>query len=105
MIKSFKIFENKLVPKVGDYVIADINSISREHIDAIDSIYPKMSNFLDSNIARIIGIRDDGRFEIQYRKITPANVYILCLSKENIGFYSEKEKDLEYIIQAKKYNI
>jgi hypothetical protein len=100
MITKFKIFENQEELKIGDYVILQLNN------DYYNNVYV---NFTANNIGKIID-KNFGEIEVRYNK-HPLNfqgknqTLVLRNHEFKIIGHSSDIKDLEYILQANKYNL
>ena len=103
-MKYLRTFENKRGPQMGDYVICEEQYFSYDE-------HKNYFNFLDNNIGIIVN-RDsgDGKFFVEYSNIPEE---IKSYFKEDITYFdideivewSDKKKDLELILNTRKYNI
>jgi len=103
-MKHLKYFENIEEPQVGDYVICE----------ELSNLTPDICNFISSNIGIIEYTKnDDGEtsYYIKYENV-PEDIFFLTLrnnkrdmSREEIIHFSKNKEDLEYIINANKYNL
>ncbi len=106
MITKFKIFENinEGKPEIDDYVLLDYRKYRND-----------MTNFLSSNIGKIIFIDDNFcilefydvpdsiNYRFEYNKIN--NTYKKTIKPNKISYWSKNREDLEEILIAKKYNL
>jgi len=105
MITKFKIFENKIDPKIGDYVICEEISSSIE-----------LKKFIDNNIGYIIDQLSFNRFTVQYNNV-PKNLFIFFNEQmrssskcremflTEIQYWSKNKEELENILLTRKFNI
>src|ERR1035437_1281518 len=111
-MKYIKKFENiKDGPKEGDYVLMKSTMMN-----------PDMNEFIDNNIGKILKIKPTQNYtslEVEYKNITIEIAskfgYNDYKNDENTGIhdflmssvvdYSENNQDLEYKINARKFNI
>jgi hypothetical protein len=106
-MKHIKYFENVYEPQVGDYVICE-EEYSVD--DAVDS-------FIKNTIGIIIDIKYDKKYPyiVAYENIPDAirkDYFTLedfkrtrQMMREEIIHFSKNKEDLEYYIQANKYNL
>lgn len=114
MITRFKIFENinDGEPKVGDFVIIKTKDLPQ--------LYNFYGDFIKTSIGRIWKIHSVNFFLIKYENI-PKEIkdYFsysdyskglnignsILVHKRDIIYWSKNKEDLDYIIDAKKFNI
>lgn len=97
-------------PKVGDYVICEINFGDSGYANI------KLQEFLTNTVGRIVAIKDNytHNYYVKYdtlpkklkRHIQPGYTdNIITFRKRSIKYFSENREDLEAMLQAKKYNL
>jgi len=110
-IKTFEKIINTDI-KIGDYVL--INCVGYSGMGA-----KKMMNFINNNIGRIINIDDPEKrwdnLSVAYENVPDDIIHPWFFIKNDIifkriryGYIIDKSKnkvDLEYILQAKKFNL
>jgi hypothetical protein len=107
-IKEFN--DKKILPKVGDYVILNVEKF----IDIID--IPSIPNFIDfigNNVGRIIDTRRmisteyklyDVKFDSNHTYLNMNNV-ITGLSLNEFEYWSPNLDEVELYLNSKKYNL
>jgi len=112
MITKFKIYESIDIgePELGDYVICD------------ESVEPILSDWLKANIGRAITTenRNGCIFDVYYDNEPPGNIsfyfqgpkmfklkerYYRPMRRDEILHWSKNKKDLDFFIDAIKYNL
>ena len=113
-MKYIKTYEERKKPKVGDYVV-----VNPEKLKKRVNFKNKISNFISSNIGKIIyrNVKEN-TLTVAYFNVPDKLIYsfqnvkykggIKCYTFFTIDAvidFSENPKDLEYILTSKKYNL
>jgi len=111
-MKYLKNFENtkKNNYKVGDYIIVEYSCDSR------DDILMKLKGFIDNTIGVLYSIDkyENGKIFVKYDNVPDGFIqffnsvydgYTKPFHLSQIVEYSDKKEDLEYLINANKFNI
>jgi hypothetical protein len=117
-MKYIKLFESKYLPKIGEYVL----------LKHMDYGFEELNDFLTHNIAQIVEFEDgwnvepDKRCIIEFEEISEdiMNLAYPIMGKmigedfvsnamdvdvDDIRAHSSNIEDLEYILNAEKYNL
>lgn len=100
-LKRFEVVHE--MPKIGDYVICREVGAS-----------PDLEQFVNNNIGKIfsINLRDKYPFEIEYSEKVPENIsskfidgHTRQMDATEIIYWSDDKKELEMILNSRKYNL
>lgn len=108
MITKFKIFESVNNPKVGDYVLIDMNKNMFPIIDSDQRIY---TDFIRNTIGRITNVNNvHNNISVEYQDIPNQIRYLF--NKQNVLYTPSRIKilgktpeEVELQIKSKNYNL
>ena len=100
-IKKFELLDEKIYPKVGYYVIMETSSVDNYLVNFIESNIGIISNVF-KNKNTIVCVSYDN---IPYNINSYFESNLRQFNINQIKYMSEDKSELEYIINANKYNL
>jgi len=109
MIKEFKIFENKNINiKRGDYVVMSTNK----------DLYKNFKSFIENNIGQVAYVVNNTTLNVEHENV-PDDIksafnsnkykgklkYWYIFNISDVVAYNKSKEELQYILQANKYNL